>query len=129
MTLYLLDTSVIIDYVRAKPQTVRLINDLHGSLASSYLCLAELYEGVYRVRDQKVEEHIFREFFSNLSQVFGLDAETAQIFGQLRAFLKARGKVIEDMDLMIAATCLRHNCTFVTENKKHFDRIPNLQIL
>jgi tRNA(fMet)-specific endonuclease VapC len=39
-----------------------------------------------------------------------------------------RGRLISDMDLLIAATAMHHNLTLVTRNHRHFERVPNLRL-
>ncbi|MDP3724299.1 MAG: type II toxin-antitoxin system VapC family toxin [bacterium] len=125
---YFVETSAIINYLRGKQRIVDAINNLDGEITSSYICLAELYEGISRVRERDRAEHAVLQFFSGLSQVYGLDETIAKAFGELRAQLKQTGKVVEDIDLFIAATCLAANLTLITENQKHFQRIENLAI-
>lgn len=128
MKSYLLDTSVIIDYLRGKSEAVDLLNDLEGELYSSNICLAELYEGVYRVSNsQKIREGVIN-FFATLSGVFSVDEAVAEKFGQIRAGLKEKGNVIEDLDIFIAATCVAHDLTLITFNQKHFSHIENLRL-
>lgn len=129
MKKYLLDTSVIIAYLRGKKEIVDQINNLEGELTSSFICLSELYEGIFRVKEQEEAEKTVLSFFKGLSEVYGLDAETARVFGNIRKTLKIRGEVIEDIDLFIAATCIAYNITRVTLNKKHFEKVPHLVLL
>jgi tRNA(fMet)-specific endonuclease VapC len=42
------------------------------------------------------------------------------------AYLSVRGQLIQDADLLIAATALEHNLVLVTNNTSHFKRIPDL---
>jgi len=125
---YLLDTSVIIDYLRGKDETVNLVNSLDGDITSSYISLAELYEGIHRVKNNSEIESKIINFFASLANIYGLDHKTAGIFGQIRAELKIKGNVIEDLDILIAATCIANNLILVTHNQKHFSRIKELKI-
>lgn len=129
MKAYLIDTSVIINYLRDSGLAVSTINNLEGELASSYVCLAELYEGISRVREKEKAEKQVMDFFAGLNQTYGIDGDIAKHFGQIRAHLKRKGEVIEDLDILLAATCLANNLVFVTANPKHFSRVPNLEIL
>ena len=128
MKSYLLDTSVIIDYLRGNPEVVSLLNSLEGNIYSSYICMAELYEGVNRVSNSKKMAQIVMSFFATLSGIFGVDEQIAQKFGQIRADLKKKGNVIEDLDLFLATTCLVNDLTLITQNKKHFNRIDSLSL-
>ncbi len=129
MKAYLIDTSVIINYLRDKRSAVETINNLEGELTSSYICLAELYEGIYRVREKEKIEKGVLDFFTGMSQIYGIDEDIARHFGQIRAHLKVKGEVIEDLDILLAATCVANNLVLVTANLKHFSRVPNLEIL
>lgn len=128
MKTYFLDTSIIIDYLRGKEVAINLINSFKGKLVSSYICLSELYEGIYRSKDKNAESTIL-EFFSGLSKTYGLNQKIAQEFGNLRKNLKQKGEIIEDLDIIIAATCIAYNLTLSTLNKKHFSRIKKLDIV
>ncbi len=128
MTKYFLDTSVIILYTKGDLSTISQIDSLEGELTSGFICLAELYEGVYRSRNPAKVEASFLQFFQGLSEVFAIDARIPKLFGQVRAELRQKGQTIDDIDIFIAATCLVHNLQLVTLNTKHFSRIPNLKI-
>ncbi len=128
MKRYFIETSVIIDYLKGEKTTVELVNNLEGELTSSFICLSELYEGIYRVVEKEKLEKAMLTFFSGMSEVFGIDLEIAKTFGKIRAMLKRDGKVIEDIDIFIAATCLAYNLTLVSKNIKHFERIKDLEI-
>lgn len=128
MTTYFLDTSIIIDYLRGNPSIINLIDNLKGELTSGYFCLAELFEGVCRSKEKEKHKQIILEFFSGLNFIFGIDGEIAEKFGQIRMKLKSQGKIIEDIDIFIAAICLVNNLTLVTLNSKHFSKVQNLKI-
>lgn len=127
MKTYLVDTSVIIDYLRGKKKTVDLIDNIEGPLASSYVCLAELFEGVYRANNKEHVKEAVMDFFSSLT-IFGLNVEIAEKFGQIRAELKTKGLLLEDLDIFIAATCIVYDLEVITYNKKHFSHVPDLKI-
>jgi predicted nucleic acid-binding protein len=58
--------------------------------------------------------------------LIGLDRPTAEAFAALRARLRSTGQLINDHDLWIAATALRHDLTLLTRDH-HFDRIQALK--
>lgn len=129
MTNYLLDTSVIISYLRDTPHIAERIDNLKGMLSSSYICMAELWEGVMRSTNPDKTGAAIADFFHGLDDVYGVDEVVAQQFGSIRARLKRQGNVIEDLDILIAATCATYNLTLVTSNPKHFQRVEHLRIL
>lgn len=126
----LLDTSVIISLLRNDGKSQILLRKVVNGkkYGTSSICLAELYEGVERSDDgQKTEKELLTLILP--LEVYNFTRTEAVIFGKLRAQLKKLGKVIEDMDLLIASTCLANNLTLVTLNKQHFQRIAGLKIL
>ncbi|MEO5952584.1 MAG: PIN domain-containing protein, partial [Chloroflexia bacterium] len=44
------------------------------------------------------------------------------------ASLHRTGQLIGEVDTLIAATALVHNLVLVTNNERHFNRVPGLQI-
>lgn len=128
MKRYFLETSFIVNFLRGKEETIKILENFEGEHVSSFICLAELYEGIYRVKNQKQVEETIMTFFSGLTNLFGLDKEIAKNFGRIRAKLKKDGKTIEDLDILIAATCITYNCALITYNPKHFKRIEELEI-
>lgn len=129
MNSYFLDTSVVISFLKGNEVIVQKVKELRGSITSSYIVLAELYEGVYRSRNPEEIETKILNFFKGFDEIFGIDGEIANKFGLIRANLKNRGEIIEDMDIFIAATCISHNLELVTLNPKHFKRIKSLNIV
>lgn len=128
MKQYFLDTNIIIGYTAGNPEILELVRGLDGERVSNYVCLAELYEGVYRRRDPAQERKIVELFYESLNKIYNLDREIADAFGRIRANLRKRGQLPGDMDLLIAATCLVHGLILVTNNKKHFERVEGLEI-
>jgi len=57
-----------------------------------------------------------------------MNEDVARRFGIIRGSLRAKGQVIGDSDMLIAATALHHSLTLVTRNIRDFQRIPDLRI-
>ena len=53
---------------------------------------------------------------------------TFECAAQIYAHLKQLGSIIEDADLFIGASALENNAILITNNARHLQRIPNLQI-
>ena len=47
--------------------------------------------------------------------------------GRVRGALRESGQLIGDLDLLIGVTSLHHGLRLVTRNRRHFDRIPDLE--
>lgn len=126
---YLLDTSWAANYLRAKAPFVEAIKKFGpDGLAISVVTLAELFSGLEEARDRTKAERGLAEFLSRV-QVLGIDEQICQIWGQEDTRLGRAGTPIGDLDLFIAATTLAHGLTLCTQNRKHFERIPDLKLV
>lgn len=128
MSGYLLDTDWVIDYLKGVPRVVtRLQAAADEGLAISVISLAELYEGVYG--SGNAERHLkgLRQFLGCI-QVIGLDEAICQTFGQYRHRLRQHGQLIDNFDLLIAATAVTYRLRLVTSNVRHYARVPELQL-
>ena len=125
---YLLDADWLIDAAIDKPAAVRTLDHLSSDgLAVSIITVAEIYEGAFGAPDPEATLADFREFLGAYA-ILPLTEPIIERFARLRAYLRQRGQLIPDMDLLIAATALNHDLTLVTRNRRHFDRIPNLTL-
>ena len=125
---YFLDTSVAIEYIRGNKKIIRFVDDLKEGVFIDYIVVAELYEGVYRVEKSKQIKNGIEQFMSG-TEILSINFSTATEFGKIRADLRNNGNSIEDFDIMIAASCLTNELALVTLNKKHFERIKDLEVL
>ncbi len=125
---YLIDTDVIIDYLRAKLKLKKeFIEDGAGI---SVISLGELIYGAYKSTSPEHSLGVALSFIkeSNL-QIVDLNQEVIFNFGTLKAELEKAGVRLEDFDLLIAATALVNNLILITRNIKHFKRIKGLKLV
>jgi tRNA(fMet)-specific endonuclease VapC len=69
----------------------------------------------------------FRAFLKNFHLV-ELNLPIMETFAAVRAHLRRRGQIIPDFDMLLAATALHYNLVILTNNRKHFERIPELKL-
>ena len=126
---HLLDTGWIIRHLRGSKAYTQALSRLGiQHLAVSIVSLAELYEGVYRAANPEVAEQAVLTFFSDKT-LLPLTPDICQRFGRQRTELRQRNRLIGDLDLLIAATCLHHQLILLTTNPRHFQRIPGLTVI
>ncbi len=126
---YLIDTDWIIFGLRGEKNIVSKLFELReDGLAISVISLAELYEGVYRSADPVSNERSISDFLTGVS-VLEITNDICKIFGKQRAKLRKEGRLIGDLDLLIASTCLYHGLILITNNIKHFELVEGLNIL
>ena len=122
----LLDTSILIDYYRKKDKTKSYLYKLlqnYQSFAVSTITHYEIYIGA-----DISQTGFWDSFFLNLS-ILPFDNKASQKAVSIYKQLKIANKLIDLPDLFIAATAITHKLPCATLNKKHFQRIAELELL
>lgn len=129
MTLYMLDTDICSYIIKERPLNVfeRFKKIDMGQLFISAITYAELIYGVEHSSSRKINRPIIDDFVHHLS-VLSWGLEAAEHYGKIRAFLRAEGNIIGSMDMMIAAHAKSRGMILVTNNDKHFTRVPKLKV-
>ena len=129
MTLYMLDTDTCIYIMRNKPSNVqqRFNKAAKEALCISMVTLGELAFGVSRSRFDRDARELVDDFTERLT-VIPWDGDAAWEFGTLRNHLESQGNPIGVLDTMIAAHALSLNAIIVTNNVRHFERVPDLKL-
>ncbi|MDD1619274.1 MAG: PIN domain-containing protein, partial [Methylococcaceae bacterium] len=96
-------------------------------LGYSIISHAELYFGAYNSEQKDKNLKAIQVVYQKLALV-NFNPESAKLFGMIKADLKQQGNIILDADIMIASIALSNELTLVTNNEKHFNRIPKLNI-
>jgi predicted nucleic acid-binding protein len=126
--MYLLDADWIIQAMGNRQPAVQTLRRLSGSrIFISYITFGEVYEGAFDSVNPDAHLVIFRQFLGAY-HILDLSDPIMERFAELRAFLRRRGQLIPDFDLLIAATALHHGLTLLTFNRRDFERIPELQL-
>jgi tRNA(fMet)-specific endonuclease VapC len=126
---YLLDTDWVIDHFNGIETITRRLEQFRpAGLALSVISLAELYEGVHYSRDPARSRVVLSRFLVDV-RVLPVDDEVCDVFGRERGKLRRQGRTVGDFDLLIAATCLRHDLEICTNNRRHFELVDGLRIV
>jgi tRNA(fMet)-specific endonuclease VapC len=125
---YLVDTDWVADYLKAREPALATLNRLVADgLAISIISFGEIYEGIYYGRDVQSHERGFRLFLRSVD-VLPLNRLIMRRFARIRGELRRRGQIIGDPDILIAATALHYGLTLITHNRRHFERIPEVEL-
>ncbi len=92
----------------------------------SEITLAELKYGVENSLKKKENQKVLDDFLTGV-RILPI-YNSIGIYAKEKARLKKQGLIIDDFDLLIAATAISHNLTLVTNNIKHFERVSGIQI-
>lgn len=124
---YLVDSDIVADWLRGRSSAVTLLSELTADgIAISLITYGEIYEGIYFGYDSQRNEQGFKDFLRTVN-VLPLNRLIMRRFAHLRGTLRQQGRPIGDPDLLIAATAIYHDLTLVTNNARHFERIPDLK--
>ncbi|HID99837.1 MAG TPA: type II toxin-antitoxin system VapC family toxin [Thiotrichaceae bacterium] len=128
MIMYLFDTDTIIYWLNGNQEIEEKVEAVGlDRIAYSIISQAELYFGAYK--SNYVKENIDNiEILSEKLAILPFEDKAAGRFGQIKSDLKKQGLIILDADIMIASIALAYNLTLVTNNVKHFNRIPDLRL-
>lgn len=127
----LIDTSILIESERGRLDLNKFVNGSgNEDFFISVVTVSELLHGVHRAVDQKVKIAREASVESMLHQfeILDIDQATARIHSKIWAKLEQAGEIIGQNDFWLAATCLAKGLTMVTANRKHFQRVPGLEL-
>ncbi len=98
------------------------------TIALSFITVGELLFGAFwrdwgerRIADLQRRLHA--------AFILPLDHETSVVYARLKARLRKAGQILADNDLWIAAFAVRHSVPLVSNNRAHFDRVPDLVLI
>lgn len=119
---YLLDSDVLVEYLRNHSQAIDYVDGLEGLLLTSVITVAELMAGARNVLErQKIE------LFLSALEIVPIDYAIAKQGGLFRQqYEQSHGTGLNDA--LIAATAEVTGATLVSFNHRHFPMIANLLV-
>lgn len=124
---YLLDTDSVSFALRGHGEVgARLRAKRPSDVRISAITLAELRFGADRRTSRKL--HGLIDAFAAAVEVVPFDEAAATEFGRIGSMLAGRGTPIGEFDVLIAAHAVALRCTLVTNNVRHFARVPGLSV-
>lgn len=130
--MYLLDTNVISETVKKKPNpnVLRWLSSVDShQLALSVLTLGEIRKGVERLTEHAKKQQITRWLEVDLvahfaERIIAIDEKVADKWGYLCSHHN-----LPAVDSLIAASALVYNLKLVTRNTKDFSSILELELI
>ena len=131
-----LDSSILITAERKNfsvSQLVEAIQIAYGEIESSLspVTVAELVHGIYRAGSPEVSRRR-SDYVNKLIELVPLHPvtlRTAYLVGQIEGQEAAKGNVLPFNDLLIAAAAIEQGYAVLTENLRHFEKIPGIRVL
>ena len=118
----LVDTDVLVDYLRESPPAVEYLESLREELLTSAVVVAELYAGVREGKERAALNTLLSAF-----EVVPVSTELAERGGLLRRdYGPKHGTGLADA--LIAATVLQAGAELATLNAKHFPMVQKVTV-
>ncbi len=126
--MYLIDTDTIIYSLKGVSSVVENFK-IHSTApkAISVITYGELIYGAEKsqnITKNLAKVHRLREIFP----IIEVSCSIMDTFGELKARLTSQGIIINNFDLLIASTAITLGYSVVSNNEKHFNKIPELQL-
>ena len=130
MSFYALDANIISYLLDRRLDVQRKMKELAAKddMITFFIPPVAYYEVLRGLlyKDAKNKLRMFQQFCIRYD-VGRMDWDCWNMAAGIYARLRKMGKLIEDADIQIAAFCLVNDMTLVTNNTKHFGRIPELK--
>lgn len=118
----LMDTDVLIEYLRGRSEAVEYLEGLTSDLCISVISVAELFAGVRGGEEEKSLNQLLLAFV-----VLPVTEKTARIGGLYRRdYGESHGTVLADA--MIAASAEENGADLVTFNRRHFPMVSRITV-
>jgi tRNA(fMet)-specific endonuclease VapC len=126
--IYMLDTDTCSYAIKRNPVSVvqAFWERRNDEICISSVTYAELMYGAMRTGSSKTPAAVRR--FVNHVGIVNFDEAAAEEYARIRCFLEAKGMPTAGADLMIASCARAKKAVLVTNNVKHFGKIPELKI-
>jgi tRNA(fMet)-specific endonuclease VapC len=120
----MLDTDIVSYIVKEKPSKAkaRMQALLPSALCVSVVTRAELMYGLKQLSASHRTPFAVRQFLG-IVQTLAWDAEASDWYAEIRHQLTTTGKLIGELDIMIAAHAISQDAVLVTNNLRHYQRV------
>ena len=129
MTKVLLDTDVIVNFLRNGIDTSSVFRDIKDSKVEAFVSVIttfELYNGVLLSNNPKQKLGDLAVLLEQM-EIINFDNAQSYTASKIYSYLTKKGMKIEMRDILISSCSIANNLKILTNNKKHFNRIPELQ--
>lgn len=128
----MLDTDIC-SYVM-KQHPIKTLETMHQTahdghlLCISVITYSELLFGAERSNHPKKHKTLINEYCDRLDQIIPWDKAAANEYARLHSSLLKKGNPIGNNDTMIAGHAISIGAILVTNNTRHFRKVPKLNI-
>jgi tRNA(fMet)-specific endonuclease VapC len=124
METIIIDSNILIEFYRQKDKSQTVL----FKLASSYQFQVSAITKYEIYRGDKNKDAFWDTFFSSVP-VLSFDSPCADVAANIYKELKSKNLTVDTDDILIAATAIKNNLRLATINRKHFNRIDELNLI
>lgn len=127
MAKYIIDTNTFIEYFKHRNGVPERMNqESREDLCVSEVTIAELLYGA--VHSKSIDRHL-REVRELQRDITVLPiSDVIDDYADIRHVLTSKGITVEDFDILIGATARHYGLIAVTDNLKHFNPMPDVEV-
>jgi len=128
----MLDTNICSYIMRERPESV--LTELQArvkhrdKIVISAITYAELRFGAIGKKSSPRHNILVDEFMARIDAVLAWDLDAVDATAKIKKSLNDKGTPIGTNDTMIAGHAVSAGCVLVTNNRKEFERVPDLGI-
>jgi tRNA(fMet)-specific endonuclease VapC len=125
----LIDTDILTYFLKGDSDVVQNLNiylDYYDVLEINLITYYEILSGLLAKNALK-QLTVFEDFISE-NIILPVTEKSIKISAEIYATLRKAGNSLDDVDLLIAGVAIENDMTLITNNVKHFSRIPGLRI-
>ena len=129
---YLLDTNILIEFMCDNSVVAQKIVEVgFDRCFMSVISLHEIYFGAFNAK--KKGEKFFNMEIARIEKLLSKLKvlplySNGELYGSIKYSLLKKGQIIDEFDMILASHAISEGLTVVTDNLKHFGRIPSLKV-
>lgn len=127
--MYLLDTDTMIYFLKGREPVVENFR-AHANTpkALSVITYGELVYGCRK--SERANENLAKvRRLAELYPIIDVTRAVMDSFGEIKASLSSGGVTVDDFDLLIGCTALTLDYAVVSNNTRHYEKIPGLRVV
>ncbi len=128
--MYLFDTDTITNIVKSQPSPTliqRLGKTTKNQQYISTITISEIVYGAEKSNRPDFHLNNLETILLPAVNIIGFDSKAAYVCGRIRAQLEKRSTPLDLADLEIASIAIANDLILVSNNLRHFKRVPLLQ--
>ena len=127
--MYLLDTDTVIYLLNGHPRVAENFKEAYRQpKALSVITYGELVYGCQKSKMVVKNLAKLRQATEGYHMI-DVTRPIVECFGEVKALLTKSGTPVDEFDLLIGCTALTMNYAIVTNNVRHYQKIPGLEVI